>query len=100
MQTVEHVKAMPEALRVVLSKDEIARIQSAYKFDPLFPMNFLFNYNNDQPYSLSLTAANVQQYQMAAWINAPPKQGVRITFLGLRNTSDKVAALSSKVLRE
>lgn len=69
---------MPEALRVRLSKDEIGSIQGAYDFNPLFPMNFLFNYHNNQPYSLSLTAANVQQYQMAAWINAPPKQPVWI----------------------
>ncbi|EXJ74991.1 uncharacterized protein A1O5_01687 [Cladophialophora psammophila CBS 110553] len=74
VQTVEHVEAMPEALRVKLSKDDIKMIQNAYVFDPLFPMNFLFNYRGDQPYNLALTAANNHQYQMAAWINAPPKQ--------------------------
>lgn len=67
---------MPEALRTTLSKDEIETIQSAYEFDPLFPMNFLFNFKSNQPYRLSLTAANNQQYRMAAWINAPPKQAV------------------------
>ena len=76
VQTVEHVKAMPEALRINLSKDEIEAIQSAVPFNPLFPVNFLFNFRNDQNYNLSLTAANNQQYQMAAWINAPPKQPV------------------------
>ncbi|KAK5045294.1 hypothetical protein LTR84_009400 [Exophiala bonariae] len=70
IQTVKHVKAMAEALRIIISKDEIATIQSAYTFDPLFAMNFLFNHNNIQPYGLSLTAANVQQYQMAARSNA------------------------------
>ncbi|KIW98148.1 uncharacterized protein Z519_01732 [Cladophialophora bantiana CBS 173.52] len=74
VQTVEHVEAMPEALRVKLSKDDIKMIQNAYVFDPLFPMNFLFNYRGDQPYNLALTAANNHQYQMAAWVNAPPKQ--------------------------
>lgn len=67
---------MPEALRISLSKSEIETIQSAYNFEPLFPMSFLFNHRNDQNYSLSLTAADNQQYQMAAWINAPPKQQV------------------------
>jgi len=67
---------MPEAMRISLSKSETDMIQSAYDFDPLFPMSFLFNYRNNQPYSLSLTAADNQQYQMAAWINAPPKQQV------------------------
>lgn len=76
VQTVEHVKAMPEAVSITLSKSEIETIQGAYPFDPLFPMNFLFNFKNDQPYNLSLTAAHNQQYQMAAWINAPPKQPV------------------------
>ncbi|KIW33921.1 uncharacterized protein PV07_00735 [Cladophialophora immunda] len=74
VQTVEHVQAMPEALHVRLSEDDIKTIQNAYPFDPLFPMNFLFNFRGDQPYSLALTAAHNQQYQMAAWINAPPKQ--------------------------
>ncbi|KEF62691.1 uncharacterized protein A1O9_00664 [Exophiala aquamarina CBS 119918] len=73
VQTIEHVKAMPEAMRVSLSKSDIEGTQSAYKFDPLFPMSFLFNHRNDQPYSLALTAADNQQCQMAAWINSPPK---------------------------
>lgn len=69
---------MPEALRVQLSKEDIETIQGAVPFDPLFPMNFLFNYRKDQMYNLSLTAANNQQYQMAAWIKAPVKQSVCI----------------------
>ncbi|KAJ9497553.1 hypothetical protein H2202_006977 [Exophiala xenobiotica] len=76
VQTVEHVHAMPDALRVRLSKEDIAAIHAAKPFDPLFPMNFLFNYRQDQPYTLDLTAANNEQYQMGAWIDAPPKQPV------------------------
>ncbi|EON63922.1 hypothetical protein W97_03150 [Coniosporium apollinis CBS 100218] len=74
VQTVEHVKAMPDALRIKLSREDIDAIQKAVPFNPLFPVNFLFNFRGDQDYNLSLTAANSQQYQMAAWIDAPPKQ--------------------------
>lgn len=79
VQTVEHVKAMPDALRVKLSKDDIRAIHEAAPFNPLFPMKFLFNFKGDQGYSLSLTAANNQQYQMAAWIDAPPKSSVSVS---------------------
>ncbi|THW09240.1 Aldo/keto reductase [Aureobasidium pullulans] len=41
VQTVEHVKAMPDALRITLTPEEIAKIQDAAPFDPLFPMSFL-----------------------------------------------------------
>jgi hypothetical protein len=64
---------MPDALRIKLSKEDIAAIQDAAPFNPLFPMKFLFNYKGNQNYSLSHTAAHNQQYQMAAWIDAPPK---------------------------
>ncbi|OIW29029.1 Aldo/keto reductase [Coniochaeta ligniaria NRRL 30616] len=74
VNTVEHVKAMPEALRIELSRDDIRSIHGAARFEPQFPMSFLFNYKHNQDYDLSLTAADNQQYQMAAWIDAPPKQ--------------------------
>lgn len=67
---------MGDALRLKLSKEEIRTIQAAGDFTPLFPVNFLYNFRGDQDYDLTLTAANNQQYQMAAWIDAPPKQGV------------------------
>jgi hypothetical protein len=76
VQTVEHVKAMPDALRIKLSKEEIDSIHNVAIFNPLFPMNFLFNFRGDQKYNLTFTAAHNQQYQMAAWIDAPPKQPV------------------------
>ncbi|KAG2167703.1 hypothetical protein VTO58DRAFT_106590 [Aureobasidium pullulans] len=75
VQTVEHVKAMPDALRITLTPEEIAKIQDAAPFDPLFPMSFLYNYDGKQRYTTKLTPAHNKQYQMAAWINAPPKQG-------------------------
>lgn len=77
VQTVEHVRAMPEALHVQLSKEEIDAIHNVVPFNPLFPMNFLFNFRGTQAYNTRLTAANNHQYQMAAWIDAPPKQSVR-----------------------
>lgn len=68
---------MPEALRIELSKEDIRLIQGAAPFEPLFPVNFLFNFRGTQPYNLALTAAHNKQYQMSAWIDAPPKQPVR-----------------------
>jgi hypothetical protein len=41
VQTVEHVKAMPDALRIKLSQEELDTIYEASPFDPLFPMDFL-----------------------------------------------------------
>lgn len=73
VNTVAHVKAMPDALRIKLTKDEITAIRTAAPFNPLFPMNFLYCFRGDQDYSLDLTAQQNQQYQMAAWIDAPPK---------------------------
>lgn len=76
VNTVEHVNAMPAAMDVKLTKDEVLQIQAAKKFQPLFPVDFLYNFRNDQPYHLGLSPADQQQYQMSAWINAPPKQWV------------------------
>ena len=73
VQTVEHVKAMPDALRIELSKDEIAQIHAAAEFNPMFPMSFLFSYGGKGEYSLASTAADVSQVHMATWIQAPPK---------------------------
>ena len=70
VQTVEHVKAMVPALSISLSKEEIEEIHGAAPFNPLFPQNFIFG---GRPYSTRLTAADQANYQMAAWIDAPPK---------------------------
>ncbi|KPM46423.1 Norsolorinic acid reductase A [Neonectria ditissima] len=78
VNSIEHVEAMPEAVRVCLSKDDVDAIHQVSRFDPGFPMNFLFNYKGGQEYNLGLTAANNQQYQMGAWIHAPPKQPVSL----------------------
>lgn len=74
VQTVEHVKAIPGALRIKLSKDDIGEIHDAAPFNPLFPNSFLFG--EKTRYSTKLTAEDVVQYKMAAWIDAPPKAGV------------------------
>jgi aryl-alcohol dehydrogenase-like predicted oxidoreductase len=70
VQTVEHVRAMVPAMSISLSKDEIGEIQGAAPFNPLFPQNFIFG---GKHYSTRLTAADQANYQMAAWIDAPPK---------------------------
>jgi hypothetical protein len=69
---------MPDALRIKLSKEDIDAIQGAIPFDPLFPMNFLFNFKGTQEYNLGLTASHNQQYQMSAWFDTPPKQAVSV----------------------
>lgn len=74
VQTPEHIEAMPDALRIKLSEQDIQQIHEAAPLNPLFPTNFLFNFRNDQPYNLNMTAAENQQYQMAAVIDAPPRQ--------------------------
>lgn len=74
VQTVDHVRVMPEALSVRLTADDIKEIHEANPLDPLFPMKFLFNFLGNQPYHLGLTAADNQQMQMAVQIGAPPKQ--------------------------
>ncbi|KAF7188323.1 Norsolorinic acid reductase A [Pseudocercospora fuligena] len=69
VQTVAHVKAMPEALKIRLSEPELKRLRDASPFDPLFPMSFLFQ---EQPYDVRrISAANNHQYQMAAWLSDP-----------------------------
>ncbi|KAF5679854.1 alcohol dehydrogenase [Fusarium denticulatum] len=55
VNTVEHIKAMPDALKIKLSKEEADEIHEASPYNPGYPLNH-------------------QQYQMAAWIDAPPKR--------------------------
>lgn len=81
VQTIDHVKAMNDAISVKLSPEEIQSIQDAAPFNPLFPMNFLFSCKDGNGYSTRLTPADHAQYRMGAWIDAPAKQPVRIKTL-------------------
>lgn len=74
VQTAAHVRALPDALTIQLKRDDIKKIHDASPFDPLFPMNFLFNFRGDQPYHTFLTEKDSQQYQMASLLGGPPKQ--------------------------
>jgi hypothetical protein len=74
VQTVEHVKLLVGALSVKLSSEEIEEIHDAAPFTPLFPNNFLF----ECKYNTHLTVADQVHYQMATWIDAPPKQPVSL----------------------
>lgn len=74
VNTVAHVNAMSDALRVELSREDIDAIHEAAPYDPGFPMNFYFTWTKPQKYDLFLTAANNNQIQMGAWIDVPPKQ--------------------------
>lgn len=69
---------MSDALVIKLSPEDVKAIQEAAPFKPLFPVDFLYNFRGDQPWNLNYTAGNQQQYQMAAWVDAPPKQAVSV----------------------
>ena len=75
VQTVEHVKAIPGALKTKLSTEEIRELHEAAPFDPLFPNNFLW----PKGYHTKFTFADQIHIQMATWVDAPPKQAVSIT---------------------
>lgn len=75
---MSHIEAMAPALSIALSDEEIDAIQDAAPFNPLFPMSFIFG--GGQRYSTRLTAADQTNYQMAAWIDAPPKRPVSFLF--------------------
>ncbi|PSN66877.1 Aldo/keto reductase [Corynespora cassiicola Philippines] len=69
VQNVDHVKALPDAVNVKLSQEEIDEIHGAVAFNPLFPNTFLFG----DKYNTKLTSADQIHLQMSTWINAPPK---------------------------
>ena len=76
VQTVEHVKAMADALKISLSAEESRAIQKAKKFRPIFPTDYLYmGFDGHQDYSTKLTAADIIMSSMWTWIDAPPKQG-------------------------
>lgn len=79
VNTVEHVKAMSSILEISLTNEEAHRIIDAAEFDPLYPLNFVYNYKGGQPYHLGLTTRHSQQYAMSAYVNAPTRQGVGLS---------------------
>lgn len=72
---------MSSYLEIALSPAEAKRIRVAAEFDPRYPMSFAYGYNGSQEYHLGLTIRHNQQYQMAAYVNAPPKQSVSTRYL-------------------
>jgi aryl-alcohol dehydrogenase-like predicted oxidoreductase len=80
VQTVEHVQAMPDALRLdpPLMDDEVLAIQRANKdWKPQFPSDFHYEWDrsNEQKYSTGLLPSDVQQYQMWGHFDSPRKSG-------------------------
>ncbi|KAK3904920.1 NADP-dependent oxidoreductase domain-containing protein [Staphylotrichum tortipilum] len=57
---VEHLKSNIEALAVELTREEVEEIEAAEKWDPGFPLNFLFE-GPGQKYSLDMTARHMWQ---------------------------------------
>ncbi|KAL1640199.1 hypothetical protein SLS58_007150 [Diplodia intermedia] len=76
MQTVEHVRALNDAVEVRLSDDEVTAIHEASAF--------LYQ-SETRPYSTRLGAADVENTRMAGWINAPPKQPYWYKFEDVNN---------------
>ncbi|KAM0575561.1 hypothetical protein ACHAP9_000824 [Verticillium nonalfalfae] len=70
VQSVEHIKAIPAAIEVELSKEDIGDLHAAAAFNPLFPNTFLFD---KDPYSTKLTFAHQTHLQMTTWLDAPSK---------------------------
>lgn len=79
VQTPEHVRAMPDALRVSLTDEEVAKIHDAAPFNPLFPNNFLFPYKDGKGYNTGMRTSDVVNWNMAAWIDVPPRQQVSLS---------------------
>lgn len=61
-RTLEHMKGNIEALRLVLSAEEIKEIENAYPFDVGFPMNFLFQGEDKTAHPANSTWANKVGY--------------------------------------
>jgi hypothetical protein len=72
VQTVEHVKAIPGALSVKLSREEIQQLHDAAPFNPLFPNTFIW----EEKYHTRLTFADQTHMKMGTWVDAPSKQAV------------------------
>lgn len=79
VQTPEHVRAMPDALRVSLTDEEVAKIHDAAPFNPLFPNNFLFPCKDGKGYNTSMRTSDVINWNMVAWIDVPPRQQVCVS---------------------
>lgn len=75
VQSVEHVHAIPGAVEVKLSEEEIRELHAAANFNPLFPHTFLFD---KDPYSTKLTFAHQTHFQMTTWLDAPSKDDVSL----------------------
>jgi hypothetical protein len=84
-------------MSIKLSPKEIDEIHGAAPFNPLFPNTFLF----EGKYNTRLTAADQTHYQMATWIDAPPKQPVSSRPLHCRNDvmTLSVVAVCAAVLK-
>ncbi|KAB8256209.1 Norsolorinic acid reductase A [Aspergillus pseudonomiae] len=70
---VEHLKDNIEALRLVLSEEEIHEIDDAEPFDVGFPMNFLFE-TPTQRYRVNMTSKDIWQLSCNTRLETVPKQ--------------------------
>ncbi|KAL2132799.1 hypothetical protein VTI74DRAFT_3368 [Chaetomium olivicolor] len=80
---VEHLKSNIEALALELTQEEIYEIEDAQKWDPGFPLNFLYE-TPQQKYRSDMTARHIWQLNCTTRLETvakprpiEPKQGVK-----------------------
>jgi len=66
-RTVEHLKDNIAALSLKLSKEDVALIDGAYGFSPIFPNNFIFGAD----FNLQMTAADVALTKWTTYLDVP-----------------------------
>ena len=75
---VSHLEGNIEALRLELSKEDMAEIEKVYEFDPGFPHSLLFR---AVPWDVNLTGQDVFITKLAARLDTLPKPSVSSSFL-------------------
>lgn len=73
---IEHLKGNIEALKLKLTKEEIAEIEDAAPFDVGFPMNFYFR--TEPKYHSDLDAQDIFLIKANGRIDMPPKASVSL----------------------
>ena len=75
VQSVDHVKALVEPLKIKLTEEEVREIQTAKAFKPQFPTDFIYQFKGGQEYHTDLKPSDGQQLGMWCHIDSPRKQG-------------------------
>ena len=65
-------------MAIELTDAEIDEIEAADAFDPGFPMNFLFGYGTNKPYSTRMTSNDIALVTASTALESVPKARVRL----------------------